>query len=84
LGHDGGNSDDIMHRLITLRAAIRSNRVEYGKTYIKHSNIEKYMESVFIICKLCVFDSPLWRDVLDETFFANTLAQVLTIHNLDH
>jgi hypothetical protein len=51
--------------LITLRAAIRSNRVEYGKTYIKHSNIEKYMESVFIICKLCVFDSLLWRDVLD-------------------
>ena len=52
-------------RLITLRVAIRSNRVEYGKTYIKHSNIEEYMESVFIICKLCVFDSLLWRDVLD-------------------
>jgi hypothetical protein len=52
-------------RLITLRVVIRSNRVEYGKTYIKHSNIEKYMESVFIICKLCVFDSLLWRDVLD-------------------
>jgi hypothetical protein len=51
--------------IITLRAAFRSNRVEYGKTYIKHSNIEKYMESVFIICKLCVFDSLLWRDVLD-------------------
>jgi hypothetical protein len=51
--------------LITLRATIRSNRVEYGKTYIKHSNIEKYMESVFIMCKLCVFDSLLWRDVLD-------------------
>jgi len=53
--------------LIILRAAIRSNRVKYGKTYlyIKNSNIEKYMESVFIICKLCVNDSLLWRDVLD-------------------
>jgi hypothetical protein len=51
--------------LITLRATIRSNIVEYGKTYIKHSNIEKYMESVFIICKLCVFDSLFWLDVLD-------------------
>jgi uncharacterized membrane protein YjgN (DUF898 family) len=51
--------------LITLRAAIRSNRLKYGKTYIKLSSIEKYMESVFIICKLCVFNSLLWGDVLD-------------------
>jgi uncharacterized membrane protein YjgN (DUF898 family) len=51
--------------LITLRAAIRSNRLKYGKTYIKLSSIEKYMESAFIICKLCVFNSLLWGDVLD-------------------
>jgi hypothetical protein len=65
LGRDGGNSDDIMYRNNNTKGAFRSNRVEYGKTYIKHSNIEKYMESVLIICKLCVFDSLLWRDVLD-------------------
>ena len=52
--------------LITLRAAIRSNKVNYGKTYIKHVNVStKYGVSVFITCKLYAFDFLLWRVVLD-------------------
>ena len=41
--------------LITLRAAIRSNSVKYGKTYIKHSNIEQiYGICVYHLQAMCI------------------------------
>jgi hypothetical protein len=41
--------------LLTLRAAIRSNKVKYGKTYIKHVSISTNLNCISIMMSILTY-----------------------------